>query len=175
MITKKLVALSALLVSALMFTAITQKKADAYQFTGISSNTDAGRHRQLLWVYNPDLVAHETGDVVVWTDGSIADGLEITTTTTANHGLAAGVVAVQDIPASSWGFIQTHGYCESINVTGTVAAGDALVTSGTAEVGQAYTVAQATGTAANQSAIFGIYAVSLTSDSSNTVKGFILR
>ncbi len=175
MITKKLVALSALLVTSLLTSAIFQKKADAYQFRQISSNTDAGRHAQLEWVYNSDVLAHETGDVVVWKDGSVADGLEVSTTTTANHGLVAGVVVDRTIDAAGWGFIQTHGYCNSINVTGTVAAGDPLVTCTTGEVGATRTIAQSTGTAANEALIEGVYATALTSDSGGTVKGFIIR
>lgn len=175
MISKKLVALSALLVASLLTTAVFQKQADAYQFRGISQNTDAGRHAQLLWVRNADNVAHEDGDVVVWTDGSVADGLEISTTTTGNNGLVAGVVAQTSIAAGEWGFIQTHGYHGSIQVTGTVAAGDSLVTSSTGEVGATITIAQSTGAAANQSLIKGVYAHALTSDSGGAVKGFINR
>ena len=55
---------SALLLSvSLYFGVQTNKELEAYQFTGISTNTDANRHRQLLWVYNSDNVAHENGDV----------------------------------------------------------------------------------------------------------------
>lgn len=172
---KKLLALSVLLATSLLTSAVFWKKADANQAQTIGLNTDAERNRELLWVYNADNVAHEVGDVVVWTDGSISDGVEITTTTTGNNGLVAGVVAMSDIPATTWGFIQTHGYHSGITITGSVAAGDSLVTSGTGEAGATYTIAQATGTAANQAIIRGVFAAALASDSGGVVKGFIYR
>lgn len=150
--------------------------AKAFQYGNAAlSNTDAGRHRELLWVYNSDNVAHEDGDVVVWFDGSTSDGLEISTTTTANNGLVAGV-CFGDISATSWGFIQTHGYHDSVTIGVANSAGDMLVTSTTGEAAGVYSVAQATGTGANQSAIFGVFAVALeATTSSTTVKAFIIR
>lgn len=146
----------------------------AYQFGSGSMNTDEERHRQVLWVYNADNVAHEDGDVVVWTDGSLADGLEISTTSTANNGLVAGV-CLGDIPANSWGWLLTRGYHDSITIGVANSAGDALVTSSTAEAAGVYSVAQATGTSSNQSNTWGVFAVALeATTSSTTVKGIVV-
>ena len=162
-----------LLASAFVIAAAVGTHSVAFQFGSGSMNTDEQRHRQLLWSYNADVVAHEDGDVVVWNDGSIQDGVEIETTTTANNGLVAGVV-LGDIAATSWGWVQTHGYHDSITV-GTVSAGDSLVTSTTGEQAAAYTIAQATGTAANEGAIFGVFGVALAADSGGVAPGFIIR
>ena len=173
---KAVLFLSTVLMSGALFLSVqTKQRAIAYQFTSIQSETDSTRHRQLLWAYNADSVAHENGDVVVWYDGT-NDGLEFSTTTTANNGLVAGVVAPKTVAATSWGFIQTHGYHSAITIGVANSAGDALVTSTTGEAAGVYSVAQATGTASNQSNTFGVLGVALeATTSSTTVKGFILR
>lgn len=145
----------------------------AYQFGGGSVNTDEERNQIKIQVYNTDNVAHEVGDVLVWKDGSISDGVEVSSTTTANNSLVAGVVVDNTIAATSWGWIQTSGYHGSITVTGTVTAGDLLTTSTTGEAGRTYTVVDSTGSIAGEGDDFGVYGVALTSDSGGTVKGFI--
>jgi hypothetical protein len=154
---------------------LTGLAAWAYQFGGGSRNIDATRNQMKIQVYNADNVAHEVGDVVVWTDGSVSDGVEVTTTTTANNSLVAGVVVDADIPAASWGWIQTMGYHATVTVTGTVTAGDQICTSTTGEAARAYTIADSTGTAAGQGEDNGVFGVALTSDSGGTVKAFIHR
>jgi len=142
-----------------------------------SYNTDTGRNASFIKVYNADTVAHENGDVVVWYDGTIADGLEISSTTTANNSLVAGVVADPSgsIPAASWGIIQTVGYNSAITVSVATTAGDVLISTTTGEAAGVYTVVKATGTATGESASFGVFAVALESTtSSTTVKGFLL-
>lgn len=143
----------------------------AYQFGGGSMNTAVERHQQLLWVYNTDAVAHEAGDVLVWADGS-NDGLDVSTTSTFNNKLVAGVVpAGYTLPASNWGFVQTHGYHSGITVGSATAAGDMLATSATAESASVFTVADSSVT---HSA--GVFAIALeATTSSTTVKGFIIR
>jgi hypothetical protein len=153
-----LAAVSGLWVSSLQIPSV------AYQFSPINNQTDAARHAQYLVVRNTDDVAHEVGDVVVWKD-STNDGVDISTTTTAGDKLVAGVVALNDIPASSWGFIQTHGYHSGITVDVATAARDLLKASGTAE---ASTV--------DNTLAGGTFAVCLeATTSSTTVKGFLLR
>ena len=172
--TKKLaLGLIASLLSASLFTAVQVKNVTAFQLQGISTNTDAGRNTIKLWVYNADNVAHENGDVVVWYDGTLADGLEVSTTTTANNSLVAGVVYPDTISATAWGFIMVRGYHSAITTTGTVAAGDLLTTSTTGESARAYTVADATGTVAGQGDDFGVVGVALAADDSNVAPGFV--
>lgn len=134
-------------------------------------------HRHIP-VYNSDTDAKEVGDVVVWKDGStFGDGMEITTTTTANNGLVAGVICEHTISGNGWGFVQTHGYHSGITIGVANSAGDSLVTSGTAEAAGVYSVLQATGTqASGEARTFGVFAVALeATTSSTTVKGFIYR
>lgn len=136
------------------------------------ANTDPQRNAEFESFHNEDDVTHEVGDVVVYKDDD-HDGVDISTTTTANNSLVAGVIAVRDCPADTWCTVQTKGYHSAITVTGTVAAGDLLTTSTTGEAARAYTIADSTGTTAGQGEDFGVFAVALTADASNTVKGFI--
>lgn len=169
---KKLMALSALFGIALFCGSV----ALAYQGGGASQQTDAARNQVLLRVYNADAVEHTEGTVVVWYDGTTADGLEVSTTVTANNGLVAGVVPDNyTLPASGWGFIQTSGYHPAIKIQETATAGYTLVTSTTGEKAGIYTVAQSTGTAATESRVNGSFGVALETTSGSTVKGFIFR
>lgn len=128
-----------------------------------------------IWAYNSDNVAHEKGDVVVYFDGT-NDGIEFSTTTTANNGLVMGVVANDTIAATSYGWIQKRGYHSGITIGVANSAGDSLVTSTTGEAAGVYSVAQATGTATGESQSFGVFAVALeATTSSTTVKGFLFR
>lgn len=147
----------------------------AYQGGGASQETDAARNQVLLRVYNADLVEHTEGTVVVWKDGTY-DGLEVSTTATANSGLVAGVVPDgYTLPAADWGFIQTRGYHPAIKVQESTTAGYTLVTSTTGEKAGIYTVAQSTGTAATEARVNGQFGVALEASTSGTVKGFIFR
>lgn len=174
---KKLVTLaSCLVLTASFYAGLSIKKIEAYQYSPIGANTDATRNRELLWVYNATANGHDVGDVVVWTDGSVADGLEIDQTTTANNGLVAGVIAVSSVSATSWGWLQTHGYHSAVRIAVANSAGDSLVTSGTAEAATVYTMAQATGTAANEGRTFGVLGVALeATTTSTTVKALLYR
>jgi hypothetical protein len=161
--TKKLLALSALLLTSLLTTAVFQKKADAYQFRAISQDTDAGRHAQLLWVRNSESsTAFANGDVIAWYDGTVADGLETKLVAAADSRTVAGV-AIGAVAAGSWGFIQTHGYHSAIKIEVANSAFDALSS------GSAAGKAKVDNTAGMDN--FGIALEATTS--STTVKGFI--
>lgn len=140
------------------------------------ANTDEERNAVYEWVYNSDDVAHEAGDVVVYKDGTY-DGVEISTTTTANNALVAGVVAYgETCAATSWCKIQVAGYHPAVTISVANSARDALVTSTTGEGAGVYSVAQATGTLTGESASFGVFAVALeATTSSTTVKAFLFR
>lgn len=156
--------LSTLLTAGLLTVGIQhQKEAQAYQFTGISSNDDAGRHRELLWVYNAEAsTALANGDVCQWFDGTVADGVEVKIGADADSNLVAGV-AIGAIPATSWGFIQTRGYHSAIKIEVANSAADAL------SIGSADGKAKVTTTAGMRQ-----FAVALeATTSSTTVKGFI--
>lgn len=174
-IKKALLLASFLTLAAFGGVLIESKRVVAYQLSGIGDAGSATRNRVLITVFNDDAVAHEVGDVVVWFDGSThGDGVEVTTTTTANNGLVAGVVALYDIAANSFGYIQTSGFHSAVTIGVHVDAGAALVTSTTAEAVGVYTIAQATGAAANQAAINGVFAVAFeTTGASTTVKALI--
>ena len=148
----------------------------AYQFGGGSADTDTKRNQIKIRVYNLDNVAHEVGDVVVWSTASATNmGIEITTTTNANNSLVAGVVVDNDIPAASMGWILTTGYAATVTVTGTVAAGDLLTTSTTGEAARTYTIVDSTGAVAGQGEDSGVFGVALSADSSGAVKAIIHR
>jgi len=147
----------------------------AYQDNPILGQLDSGRNHRHIEVLNADNVAHEVGDVLVWKDGTY-DGIEVSSTTTANNGLVAGVVCEREMPANGVGFIQVQGYHSAITIGVANSAGDSLVTSTTGEAAGVYSVAQATGTASGQSQVNGVFAVALeATTSSTTVKGFIYR
>ena len=166
--------LGMLVLSASLGNLLLSRKAHTYQFTPSGGLTDATRNRQLLFVYNSDNVTHEVGDVVVWYDGSTADGLEISTTATANNGLVAGVVAQADIAATTWGFIQVKGYHSAVTIGVANTAGDSLITSTTGEAAGVYSVAQSTGVESNQARTDGTFAVAFeTTTTSTTVKAIL--
>ena len=103
-------------------------------------------------VYNNSGSALDVGDVVIWDIGEATgdDDLYVTTTTTANTGLVAGVVSAA-IASASTGSIITYGLAEcdigSATITG---AGIPLCTSGTegngtncTDASQAYAISSA--------------------------------
>lgn len=139
----------------------------------IGAQTDPAVNNVYMQVYNADNVTHEVGDVVVWYDGSLTDGIEITTTTTANNSLVAGVVDIKDISATSYGLILVSGYTDDLATDTNVAAGDNLVTSTTGEVCTTYTLAMSTGALTNEAIKQGVFGVALTADSGAVGKAFI--
>ena len=162
-----------LFIATLGIVGLLGSRVSAYQQGGAAGTTDAGRAVELLWVHNDDAVAHEAGDVVVWHDGSY-DGIGVSTSVTANSSLVAGVVPYgYTLPASDWGFIQTHGYHPAITIAVANSAGDSLVTSTTAEAAGVATIAAATTTVTAQVAVFATALEATTS--STTVKGFIIK
>lgn len=138
---------------------------------GLATNSEI--NARYIQVRNSDNVTHEVGDVVVYVDGT-NDGIDITTTTTANNALVAGVVAVKDIAAGAYGLVQVYGLNTSVATDGNVTAGQALVTSTTGEVCTSYTVAMATGTLTGEAISPGVFGVALATDT-GTVAPVILR
>lgn len=160
---KRRVFLSTLLIVGLIsFGMLSKRDLMAYQFTGISTNTDSGRHRELLWVFNAEAsTALANGDVAQWFDGTY-DGVEVKIGADADSNLVAGV-AIGAIAAQSWGFIQTRGYHSAIKIEVSNAAADAL------SIGSADGKAKVSSTAGMRQ-----FAVALEATvSSTTVKGFI--
>ena len=114
---------------------------------------------EYVTVLNADAVAHEVGDIVVWSDLST---MTVSTTTSANLRNFAGVVAFKDLAANGKGLIQTFGYHSAISIGVANSSGDCLGTSTTAEVAGVTTTAGA------------CIAVALeATTSSTTVKGLI--
>lgn len=129
---------------------------------------------EYITVINGDTVTHEIGDVVVFATDTTY-GIKITTTTTANNGLVAGVIAQKDCASGDLCVVQVRGYHAGVTIGVANSAGDALVTSTTGEAAGVYSVAQATGTSTNQSNTFGVFAIALeATTSSTTVKAFIV-
>ncbi len=128
--------------------------AHAYFMIGDPRKTDAAANIKIP-VFNNSGVALDTGDVVIWDVGSSTgdNDLYVTTTTTSNTGLVAGVVS-SAIGISSSGSIIVYGFAEcDIDSTprGNVVNGTILCTSGTAGDGepclddnQSYAIANAT-------------------------------
>lgn len=137
-------------------------KADVW-VGGAGAQTDVTRNNKLVWVYNSDTVAHENGDVVVWFDGT-TDGLEVSTTTTANSKLVAGVVYPNTIEAQTWGSVMIYGYHPAVTIGVANAAGDCLGTSTTGEATGITTTADACVATALEA-----------TTSSTTVKAFVHR
>lgn len=160
-----------------LFLAVFSPKTYAVSYTDPTDNVN------FKWVYNSDAAAHEVGDVVCWYNGStVDDGLEISTTVSANNPLVAGVVEPSDIAAHSWGFIRTSGYASKITIAVANSASDLLCTSTTAEAAGVFAVSGSTtttGTAATSTDLtnaLGIFATALeATTSSTTCKGFIFR
>lgn len=139
---------------------------------------DASRSAEYMYVYNADRVSHPVGSVMVFNaPATNYPGLEVSTTTTANNSLVAGVVALNAIPATGWGFIQTYGYHPAVKIAQANTAGDILVTTTTAESSGLFTIAMATGTATQEGKqAYGPFAITLeTTTSSTTVKAFIVH
>lgn len=128
---------------------------------------------EYITVQNGAAEVLEVGDVVVFQIDTTY-GIEVVETTTANNGLVAGVIAQKDCAVGDTCVVQTRGYNGAVNVDVATSAGDTLVTSGTGEFSTVYTVAQSTGTSANQSRAAGPFAVALeATTSSTTVKAFL--
>jgi hypothetical protein len=152
----------------------------ARQGSGNATLTAGERNQTFVTVYNEDAVDHAAGSILVYKDGSY-DGVSVSSTTTANNPLVAGVVPVgYTLPASGWGFVQISGYHSAIKIGVANSAGDLLGTSTTADKAGVYSVVgttTTTGTAAKSTdltASFGVAAVALeATTSSTTVKGFI--
>jgi len=112
----------------------------AYQVHAHSVAADArttdGAANVKFEVYNNSGAALDVGDVVVWdVDASTGDNdLYVTTTTTAETGLVAGVVSAA-IAAADTGSIIIYGLAEC-DVDGGVSAPTELCTSGTAGAGK---------------------------------------
>lgn len=123
--------------------------------------TDPSNRAEYRWVLNNDAVAHSVGDVVVYKDAS-PYGVVVETTTSANVKTVAGVVAINSLPASGYGWIQIYGYHSAINVKTTTTAGDCLGT---------YTTAGSMGTTSTAGACFAT--AFTTTGTSTTVRGMI--
>jgi hypothetical protein len=140
----------------------------AYQSNPIQSTDNAESHKEFLFVYNEDNVAHEVGDVVVLvttpTLGTL--GLSISTTTTAADAHGVGIVYPKDCAANSRCQIQVRGYVGTINHTGTATAREAFMTSSTAEL----VVSTGTVEAADVEAVMGVI---LNSSSDGTTDGIL--
>jgi hypothetical protein len=139
--------------------------ARADSSSGVNTLTDGTRNLRLLVVHNTDAVDHAAGEVLVYKDDSY-DGVDVSSTTSADNKLVAGVVpSGYTLPASGWGFIQTQGYHPAIKISVSNAAGDMLTTSTTS--GQVKV--NNSGTPAT------VVAKTLeATTSSTTVKGFII-
>lgn len=155
---------------------LTNKKAVADNTSGSISLTDGTMNKQTIFVYNQDAVSHSTGSVMCYIVGPSATypGLSVSTSATAGDGKVAGIVCDRTIQASSWGFIQTRGYTPALKVTGTVAQGDTLMQSATAEKAGAYTVLLATGNGTQTSNIQSGFARCLDNASSSATVRAVL-
>jgi hypothetical protein len=143
------------------------RKASADLTNPVVSNTDPAGNAQFIWCHNLDAVDHGVGSVVVYSGTSaVLPGVDVSTTTSADSALVAGVVALNTLPASGYGWVQVAGYNSAIKVTVATSAGDILTTSTTAEKVKV----NASGTTATSVAM----ALEATT-ASTTVKGIILR
>jgi hypothetical protein len=174
---KWLLFLGVFIIGAGFYTAIDVKRTEAYFTNPALPRTSAERNAEFLVVYNADGVAHEVGDVLIWSDGSTADGLEVTTTTTANNPLVAGVVVTRTIPATDWGIMQTRGYHSGVTISVANSAGDPLVTGTTAEASTIGTIVMATGTATGEAIDYprGVFAVAFEATTTSTTVKAILK
>jgi hypothetical protein len=135
--------------------------------------TDSRQNANYIRVHNQDALAHESGTVLIFvaTDDSTYDGISVSSTTTAAVVRVAGVVPYgETLKASSWGRLQVYGYHPEVQTTGTVNAGDVLVTSTTGEKAAAYTLATSTSTVG---ADFGVFGVALDAADSNLTETWI--
>ena len=141
-----------ILVAVLLVFAVTG--AQAY-FTIADPKTTEGAANVKVPVYNNSGGALDEGDVVVWDIVSSTgdNDLYVTTTTTANTGLVAGVVSQGGIASASSGSIVVYGLAQCDLAPPGSAGGGLLCTSATAGAGanctavtdepQAYAIASA--------------------------------
>lgn len=141
----------------------------------VQFQTDPAINVDYIQVYNSDNVAHEVGDVVVYKVTAGLDGIGISTTTTANNSLVAGVIAQRDCAAATYCTVQVYGYNATITIAATVSAGDALVTSTTGEGATPYTFVMSTGSLAGQATSYAVFGISLVGSTGTTTQGFIFR
>lgn len=153
---KKLLAIALLFTNALAF-------ADSKVGEAVIDRTDVKSHNMLIFVKNTSGSAVENGDVVAWKDGTI-DGLEVTSTATANSKLVAGIVYPNTIADGAWGTVMVYGYHSAITIGVANSAGDCLGTS---------TSAEATGITTTAGACVATALEATTS--STTVKGLVHR
>ena len=110
----------------------------AYAFLGgVSPDSTDGQGSVVVPVYNNSGSALSAGDVVVWDiDASPGDNdLYVTTTTTAETALVAGVV-YKDIAAGEDGSIVVYGFAQcNVDANGVAAAG-LICSSSTAKKGK---------------------------------------
>lgn len=144
------------------------KDANAYLTNPALGQLDVERNAEYLFVYNEDNVAHEVGDVVIYVSTATSGirGLSITTTTTQGDAQVAGVVVNTDIAATSWGKIQTRGFCPAVNITGSSTVGALLTTSTTGEL------AVSTGPSST-AYIPGVFGVAITAESDGIIPAFL--
>ena len=117
-------------------------------------------YQELITIYNNSGSALTSGTVVIWdttgTAGTTLGGY-VTTTTSADSNLAAGVVVSDSIPASERGVICTKGPCQVLmanSTDGTAAAGTPIGTSTVAgQAGNAASDAPIVGTSLQTSAV----------------------
>lgn len=142
-----------LVLVALLFVSV----GNAQAWFAADARTTEGAANIKIPVYNNSGSALDEGDVVVWDIGSSTgdNDLYVTTTTTADTGLVAGVVAPGGIAAASVGSIIVYGLAQCDVGSLGVAAGGTICTASTA-AGDGDYCANA-GTAGNNSyAIAGI-------------------
>lgn len=129
-------------------------------------NPKDGPEIWLTEVYNNSGSALDAGDVVVWDIGSSTgdDDNYVTTSTTADTMLVAGVVYPAGIAASASGSIAIKGIvdCDVPSASGTIAAGSYLCTSGVAGNGKVCTITDNT------------YALTTGASSSGSAKCYIM-
>jgi hypothetical protein len=141
-----------ILVAVLLVGSVTVAQA----YFGIADpKTTEGAANVKIPVYNNSGSALDEGDVVIWQVGSSTgdNDLYVTTTSTANTGLVAGVVAQGGIASASSGVIIVYGLAQCDVLA--APAGTILCASGTAGAGygcgeladeaQAYAVANEVG------------------------------
>lgn len=147
---------------ALMFAVSTSMvAADVRVGPAVVDRDDVKQNNILITVKNTSGSAVENGDLVIWKDGTL-DGLEVSSTATANSKLIAGVVYPSTIADGAYGTIMVYGYHPAIELSAANTAGDCIGTSTTAEEGAPTTTVGACIATALE-----------TTASSTTVKGFV--
>lgn len=132
------------LLVALLFVSV----GNAQAWFAADARTTEGAASVKIPVYNNSGSALDEGDVVVWDIGSSTgdNDLYVTTTTTADTGLVAGVVGSGGIASASVGSIIVYGLAQCDVGSGGIAAGGLLCSASTA-VGDGDGCASATGEA----------------------------